>query len=138
MHRAIALPQFLEGVHLVVESGALGVLLPQAFARVLDCAGGGSPPWFLYCPRPDVNWSALERLWAEQGYRTESFLGAPVRYRRPLEAQEGADMRRRSQGLGKPDEAIMQDGYLLVDITLARPEADANNPPIARLRERYG
>ena len=132
------LRRFLGGAHLVVESGALGVLLPQAFARVLDCAGGESPPWFLYCPRPDVNWSALERLWAERGYRTESFLGAPVRYRKPLEAQEGADMRRRARGFGKPDDAIMRDGYLLVDMTLARPEADASNPPIARLRERCG
>ena len=130
------LRRFLEGGHLVVESGALGVLLPQAFARVLDCAGGESPPWFLYCPRPDVNWSALENLWAERGYRTESFLGAPVRYRKPLEAQEGADMRRRARGLGKPDETIMQDGYLLVDMTLARPEADVGNPPIAQLRGR--
>ena len=32
----------------------------------------------------------------------------------------------------------MQDGYLLVDMTLARPEADVGNPPIARLRERHG
>lgn len=132
------LARFLRGAHLVVESGALGVLLAQAFARVLDCAGDGSPPWFLYCPRPDVNWSALERLWAKRGYCTESFLGAPVRYRRPLKAQEGADMLRRSRGLGKPDEAIMQDGYLLVDMTLARPEADAESPPIAALRGRYG
>ena len=132
-----ALRQFLEGAHLVVESGALGVMLPAAFARVLDCAGEARP-WFIYCPRPDVNWSALERLWAERGYRTESFLGAPVRYRRPQNEQERADMLRRSRGLGKPDEAIMQGGYLLVDMTLARPEADSGNPPVAQLRERYG
>ena len=132
------LARFLDGVHLVVESGALGVLLPAAFARVLDCAGDESPPWFLYCPRPDVNWAALESLWVERGYRTESFLGTPVRYRKPLEAQEGADMVRRARGFGKPDEAIMQDGYFLVDMTLARPEADVGNPPVARLRERYG
>ena len=131
------LARFLEGVHLVVESGALGVLLPAAFARVIDYAGGESPPWFLYCPRPDVNWSALEGLWAERGYRTESFLGAPVRYRKPLDAQERADMVRRARGFGKPDKAIMRDGYFLVDMTLARPEADVGNPPIAQLRGRY-
>ena len=130
------LARYLDGVHLVVESGALGVLLPAAFTRVIDCAGERSLPWFLYCPRPDVNWSALESLWAERGYCTESFLGAPVRYRNPLDAQERADMRRRAQGFGKPDEAIMRDGYFLVDMTLARPEADAGNPPIAQLRER--
>ena len=130
------LARYLQGAHLVVESGALGVLLPAAFARVLDCAGGERPPWFLYSPRPDVNWSALHELWAERGYRTESFLGAPVRYRKPLEAQEGADMRRRSRAFGKPDEAIMRDGYFLVDMTLARPEADIDNPPLAQLRGR--
>ena len=132
------LARFLSGVHLAVESGALGVLLPDAFARVLDFSGGKSPPWFLYCPRPDVNWSALESLWVERGYRTESFLGAPVRYRRPLEAQERAVMLRRARGLGKPDEAITRDGYILVDMTLARPEADVGNPPIAELRGQHG
>ena len=135
---SVGLTRFLRGVHLVVESGALGVLLPAAFERVLDCGGDESPPWFLYSPRPDVNWTALERLWAEREYLTESFLSAPVRYRKPLEAQERADTLRRSRGLGKPDEAIMRDGYVLVDMTLARPEADVGSPPIARLRERYG
>ena len=130
------LARFLQGVHLVVESGALGVLLPDAFARVLDCAGGDRPPWFLYSPRPDVNWTALHELWAARGYRTESFLGAPVRYRKPLEAQEGADMLRRSRGFASPTRAIMQGGYFLVDMTLARPEADIDNPPPARLRGR--
>ncbi len=130
------LARFLDGVHLVVESGALGVLLPAAFARVLDCAGGERPPWFLYSPRPDVNWTALETLWAARGYRTASFLGAPVRYRKPLEAQEGADMLRRSRAFGKSDDAIMQGGYFLVDMTLARPEADIDNPAIAQLRGR--
>ena len=47
-------------------------------------------------------------------------------------------MLRRSRGFGKPDEAIMRDGYFLVDLTLARPEADAENPPIAQLRGRFG
>ena len=132
------LAHFLGGVDLVVESGALGVLLPAAFARVLDCASSESPPWFLYCPRPDVNWSTLEKLWAERGYRTESFLGAPVRYRKPLEEQERAVMLRRARGLGKPDEAITRDGYILVDMTLARPEADVGTPPIAQLRGQHG
>ena len=132
------LTRFLRSVDVVVESGALGVMLPAAFARVLDRCGGEGPPWFLYCPRPDVNWSALSALWAARGYRTESVFGAPVRYRKPLDAQERADMLRRSRGFGKADAAIMQDGYFLVDLTLARPEADAAKPPIAALRARLG
>ena len=132
------LKRFLDGVHVVVESGALGVLLPAAFGRILDCCGGDTQPWFLYSPRPDVNWRALNALWAERGYRAESVCAEPVRYRKPLDAQEGADMLRRSRGFGKPDAAIMQGGYFLVDMTLARPEADAGSPPIAQLRGRYG
>ena len=131
-----AVRDFLRGVDLVVESGALGVMLPGAFAGVLDCAGEARP-WFLYSPRPDVNWSALTALWAERGYRAESVCSRPVRYRRPLDEQERADMLRRSRGFGKADEAIIRDGYFLVDMTLARPEADAGNPPIAALRQQY-
>lgn len=131
-----AVRDFLRGVDLVVESGALGVMLPGAFAGVLDCAGG-TRPWFLYSPRPDVDWSALIALWAERGYRAESVCSRPVRYRRPLDEQERADMLRRSRGFGKADEAILRDGYVLVDMTLARPEADIGNPPIAQLRDQY-
>ena len=46
-------------------------------------------------------------------------------------------MLRVTRALGKPDEVVMRDGYLLVDMTLARPEADAGNPPIERLRGSY-
>ena len=131
-----ALRNFLRGVDLVVESGALGVMLPAAFARVLDGAGAARP-WFLYSPRPDVNWSALTALWTERGYRAESVCARPVRYRKPLDEQERADMLRRSRGFGKADADIMRGGYFLVDMTLARPEADAANPPITVLRRQY-
>ena len=42
---------------------------------------------------------------------------------------------RHSRGFGKLNEAIMRDGYFLVDMTLARPEAETANPPVAWLRE---
>ena len=83
------LARFLDGVHLVVESGALGVLLPQAFARVLDCAGGESPPWFLYCPRPDVNWSVLESSGPNGGTARRVSFRAPVRYRSRWQRRSG-------------------------------------------------
>ena len=133
-----ALRLFLDGVDLVVESGSLGDLLPAAFERILDCRGDGARPWFIYCPRPDVDWTPLNRLWAERGFRAESLGTGPVRYRKPLGAEERADMLRITRALGKPEETVMRDGYLLVDMTLARPEADAGNPPIARLRRRVG
>ena len=132
-----ALTRFLDGADLVVESGSLGDLLPVAFERILDACGGTRRPWFLYCPRPDVDWAPLNALWVECGYRRESIGAEPVRYRKALAAQERADMLRVARELGLEDKDVMRDGYLLVDMTLARPEADAGNPPIVRLRRSY-
>ena len=132
-HRLV---RFLHGTHLVVESGALGKLLPGAFRRILDCGAAARRPWFLFGLRPDVDQAALNGLWAERGYRIESLATEPVRYRRPLSAQERTDMLRITRALGKSDGAVMRDDYMLVDITLVRPEADTGNPPIAQLRRR--
>ena len=131
------LTRFLHGVDLVVESGSAGDLLPAAFERILDGCGDAARPWFICCPRPDVDGAALDALWVERGYRAESLGTGPVRYRRALAAEERADMLRLTRALGKPDEAVMRDGYLLVDMTLARPAADAGNPPLERLRGSY-
>ena len=47
-------------------------------------------------------------------------------------------MLRATRALGKPDGSVMRDGYLLVDMTLARPDGDTGNPPIERIRGSYG
>lgn len=132
-----ALTRFLHDVDLVVESGSLGDLLPDAFGRILDACADARRPWFLYCPRPDIDWGPLNALWPGRGYRTESLGTEPVRYRKALAEEERADMLRVTRELGIRDEDVMRDGYLLVDMTLARPEADAGNPPIAQLRGSY-
>ena len=132
-----ALTSFLHGVDLVVESGSLGDLLPGAFKRMLDACGDVNRPWFLYNPRPDIDWAPLDALWAARGYRRERLGTEPVRYRKALAAAEQADMLRVARELGIRDEDVMRDGYLLADMTLARPEADADNPPIAQLRGSY-
>ena len=132
-----ALARFLRGVDLIVESGSVGGLLPVAYERILDGCGNANRPWFLYSPRPDVDWEPLNALWVERGYRRESLGTEPIRYRKALAEHERADMLRITRELGMPDEAVMRDGYLLVDMTLARPEADAGNPPIGRLRGSY-
>ena len=130
------LRRFIRGVDVVVESGSLGDLLPVAFERILD-SGSDRPPWFVYCPRPDLDWARLGSLWAARGYRAESLGTGPVRYRKALGTPELEDMLRATRALGKPDESVMREGYLLVDMTLARPEVDAGNPPIDELRKNY-
>ena len=131
------LTRFLRGADLVVESGSLGDLLPAAFERILDGCGDSGRPWFLYSPRPDVDWTVLNALWAARGYCTEGLGTGPIRYRKALAAREQVDMLQVTRALGKPDEAVMREGYLVVDMTLARPEADAGNPPIEQLRGSY-
>ena len=131
------LRRFLQRVDLVVECGALGELVTDAFGRILDCCNDVARPWFVYCPRTDVDWASLHALWAAWGYRAESLETAPVRYRKPLGAAERADMLRATRELGKSDESVMRDGYLLADLTLARPGTEIGNPPIAELRRTY-
>ena len=130
-----ALGHFLRGVDLAVECGSLGELLPVAFERILD-AGGHHRTWFLYGPRPDVDWVRLDALWTARGYRAESLVNEPVRYRKPLGAAERVAMLRATRALGKPDGSVMREDYLLADVRLARPEADLDNPPIGELRGR--
>ena len=122
------LARFLHGVDLVVECGSVGGLLAVAFERMLDTCGDTARPWFLYCPRPDVDWGPLNALWARRSYRIEGLGTGPVRYRKPLGTRERADMLRIARELGKEEEAVMRDGYLLVDMMLARPAADAVDP----------
>ena len=132
-----ALQGFVRGLDLVVECGALGDLVTVTFERILDCRHDAGRPWFVYCPRPDLDWSSLRALWAARGYRAESLVSEPVRYRKPLGAVEQAEIRRSIRESGRPESSGMRDGYLLVDMTLARPDADVDNPPIAELRGRY-
>ena len=132
-----ALRQFVQGADLVVECGALGDLITTAFERILDCCRGAGRPWFVYCPRPDLDWTGLHALWAARGYHAESLGTTPVRYRKALGAAEQADMSRVIRELGRPESTVTRDGYLLVDMTLARPDAEIGNPLIAELRGRY-
>ena len=131
------LGRFLQRVDLVVECGALGELITVAFERILDCRNDVGRPWFVYCPRADVDWASLHALWAAWGYRAESLETAPVRYRKPLGVAERADMLRVTRALEKSDESVMRDGFLLADLTLARPDTEIDNPPIADLRRTY-
>ena len=130
------LVRFLRGVHLVIESGSLGGQLPVVFARILDCCAGERSPWFLYGLRPDVDRRPLDRMWATRGYRTDRIGTGPVRYRRPLGARERDDMLRLARKLGGPHTPVMEDGYLLVELALARPASDDARIPIVAMETR--
>ncbi len=128
--------RFIRGLDLVVESGSLAVLLPVAFARILD-ASLENRPWFIYCPRPDVDWRSMDELWRERDYRAENLSTTPVRYRKPLDDFERAEMLSITRSFGKPDEAVMRDDYLLVNLTLARHVCDVSSLPIEQLQAHH-
>ena len=125
-----ALRRFLTGIDLIIESGAIGGIAHSVFERILDAAGAGRRPWFIYCPRPDVDWTDLEHLWRQRGYTAQPCRRRPVHYRKPLSDDERRDVLRLARGFGKSDEETLHQDYLLVDLMLARHHSERLAPPI--------
>ena len=118
------LASFLSGTDIIVECGSLGPLLTGAIERMVHATRESSRPWFLYCPRPDIDWSILHALWAEVGYEVAVCVRAPVRYRKPLSDHERDQMLKLSVNFGFRPEDVMESEYLLVEMTLARPRVE--------------
>ena len=118
------LREFLAGADIIVECGALGPLLTGAVERMVHATRDTSRPWFLYCPRPDIDWGNLHALWAEAGYETAACVRAPVRYRKALGDYERDQMLELSARFGYRPEDVMESEYLLVEMTLARPRSE--------------
>ena len=129
-----ACSRFLSSVDLIIECGGVGPILHQVFQRVLDACGPAHRPWFIFCPRPDVDWRTLNELWNARGYRTEHCRKTPVKYRKPLGEYERRNMLELARALGRSDDEIMRDDYLLVNMTLARHHRDALNPLIQAIQ----
>ncbi len=127
------LGRFLSGTDIVVECGGLGPMLNTAMERMVHATRDTSRPWFLHCPRPDVDWGALHALWAEVGYEASVCVRAPVRYRKPLSDHERDQMLKLSAQFGYRAEQVMESGYILVEMTLARPRGDAEGATMEEL-----
>jgi hypothetical protein len=119
------LKAYLAEVDIVIESGALGPGLRNAFSNVLADASANRRPWFVYSPRPDVDWTELNEFWSRVGYRADACNQSPVHYRRALSASECEEMVRDCAACGRPVDKVILDGYLAVDLMLARPLEDA-------------
>ena len=127
------LRRFLDGTDIVVECGALGPLLTGAVERLLHATRDTSRPWFLYCPRPDVDWRGLCALWEKAGYEAAVCVRTPVRYRKALSDHERDQMLRLSAQFGFRPEEVMESGYILVEMSLARPRCDGGGLSMERL-----
>ena len=127
------LRHFLSGADIVVECGGLGPLLTGAMERMVHATRDTSRPWFLYCPRPDVDWSDLHALWAAVGYEAAVCVRAPVRYRKPLSDYERDQMLKLSVRFGYRPEDVMESEYLLVEMTLVRPRAECGGVDMEEL-----
>lgn len=128
-----ALANCLQGVDLVVESGAIGSIYVDCFGAILDVVeAGGSPearPSFVYCPRPNVDRRAIDALWEQRGYRSE--VCSPVlRYRRPIGDFETDQLLGQTAEAGNDPQTAMIDGYLAVEMRLARPLPATDEIPV--------
>lgn len=120
----------LSNVDLVVESGCLASVLGAAFRTIHSIARN---PWFIYCPRPDTDWSNLEALWPSIGYVVESLSNQTVAYRRPLGCDEERTVLRIAAEYERPSEQVINNGYIRVPIMLARSHADVHAIPHSEL-----
>ena len=123
-----ALTERLAAADLVIESGAIGDLLAPAMAAIL---GAGGAPWLLLAPRGDVDDAPLREVLAQRGYRVELCNQRPFRYRRFLHEKERRATLETATALGRAPEDRMDEAYFLIDLWLARPEADCRRHAIA-------
>jgi len=107
----------LSSIDLVIESGAIGQLYVPCFTAILDAA---DRPSFVYCPRIDVDQGPVDELWQRRGYECQT-LRAAEPYRRPLDAEEAAMVTSAAMRLGRSVDESIVDGYITVDVRLARP-----------------
>lgn len=125
------LTELMPQVDLVIESGSLGSTLHTTLPKLVKA--GARRPWFLYCPRPDVDWQPLKAAWAKLEYEPETCNTVSIRYRKPLGPSEALDIERLAAKLGVAPQRTFGDGFLLVDLVLARPQEDLEIFPIAEL-----
>jgi len=107
----------LASVGLVIESGAIGALYVPCFEAILAAA---AEPWFIYCPRADIAQGPVDELWQRSGYRRDHLLTAEP-YRRPLDEAEAAEVLERAATVGNRVDTAIVDGFITVDVCLARP-----------------
>ena len=113
------LSESLAETHIVVESGAISPRLTSVCEHILSCAR----PWFIHCPRPDVDWRALQDFWRDVGYETFALNEEPIRYRKALSEAERVEIHQLASALGVPEQRQFRDDYLCVDLKLALPVA---------------
>ena len=124
------LARLLSAADLVMESGAIGELLAPAMARILDTARVEKRPWLLLAPRGDVDDAALRGVLAANGYRVELCNQRPFRYRRFRGRKERQIILEAVMALGRDPAHWLDDDYFLINLWLARPEADCRQHPI--------
>ncbi len=126
------LRDFLRRSDLVIETGGIGAIMVDCCRRILQSLETDRGPWFLLCPRPDWDHEPLWQVFEDAGYRSERVSG-PLLYRRTM-ASEHKGALARTAATGRDPDAHFRDGYYLISMMLARPEADCQDLPAEALR----
>lgn len=115
------LVEFVRGTDLILETGAMGALLPPALERLLSLCPAPSLPWILLSPRPDVDTQALWALLKRWNYGLHKCNQSPVRYRRFRDQAERRTIVSAMTELGRDPEDHVSNDYVLVDLIVAVP-----------------
>ena len=124
---------FLQQTDIIMEVGALLDVLQDAVIELLKRASPGRRPWLLTSPRYDVDIAPLKAHLAESGYILETVNPAPIHYRKLISKQERDLVAERIRDLGRNPEDGFEGETFVVDLLLARPEADAKALPLSML-----
>lgn len=124
---------FLQQTDIIMEVGALLDILQEAVIELLKCATPGRRPWLLTSPRYDVDIAPLKAYLAQNCYVLETVNAAPIHYRKLISKQEQDLVAERIRELGRNPVDGFEGETFVVDLLLARPEADAKALPLAML-----
>jgi len=118
---SVDLQTWMSGVDLIVESGSVAHMMPQALDRVLNAAHGRKP-WVITAPIRGNDTAEAIEVMQDHGLVVEILDVPPYRHRRFVKDGEQARATVNAQERGHDTEGVETSGYFHAQLYLARPE----------------
>jgi hypothetical protein len=134
-------PEFcraLQGVTLVICTGAAGYISSRTFDRIMAAIDRSSKPWVFSTVIRTSSYDQIGSTLGEHGLVTERLPGVVLRQRRFASAQEQSDAVAQVTALGLDPTDLEDKGYLCADVYISRPFAETSKPPISELAKHLG
>jgi hypothetical protein len=134
-------PEFcraLQGVTLVICTGAVGYLTSHTFDRIMAAIDRSRKPWVFSTVIRTSSYDQIGTALGEHGLVTERLPGVVLRQRRFASVQEQSDAVTQVAALGLDPTGFEDKGYLCADVYISRPLAETSNTPISELAKHLG